>query len=63
VFAHKEGVMKWRFSCYVCGMTYELQHRQTHRDAFYEPGKTGRPTLSCPECDAQVVGDMIGGRK
>jgi len=54
--------MKWRFSCYVCGQGYELQHRQTHKDAFYEPGKKGRPTLSCPECNAQVVGEMIGGR-
>jgi len=54
--------MKWRFSCYVCGQGYELQHRQTHKDAFYEPGKKGRPMLSCPECNAQVVGDMIGGR-
>ena len=55
--------MKWRFSCYVCGHVYDLEHRGIHKDAFYGLKKEGRPILDCPECVAQVVGDMIGGRK
>jgi hypothetical protein len=60
--------MKWRFSCYVCGTTYELQHRGLDKDLFYGKKKEGRPTINCVECEmnneeTRIVGDMIGGRK
>ena len=55
--------MKWRFSCHVCGHRYELEHRQTHKDQFYGGKKEGRPMMDCVECEAMLVGEMIGGRK
>lgn len=59
--------MKWRFSCYVCGHRYELQHRQTHKDQFYGGKKEGRPMMDCPncelnDCETMIVGEMVGGR-
>ena len=54
--------MKWKFSCYGCGMTYQIQHRQLQKSVFNTPEKKGRPTLACTECNAKVVGDMVGGR-
>ena len=59
--------MKWRFSCYVCGHNYEIQHRQLHKDQFYGNKKEGRPMMSCPncelnDCETMIVGEMVGGR-
>ena len=54
--------MKWRFSCHSCGMIYQIEHRQLQKTVFYTPEKKGRPTLSCTECHAKVVGDLVGGR-
>ena len=60
--------MKWKFSCYVCGHTYELSHRSLHKSAFYDDKKKGRPMINCvrcemEDCEPMLVGDMIGGRK
>ena len=54
--------MKWKFSCYGCGMIYQIQHRSLQKSVFNTPEKKGRPTLSCTECNTKVVGDMVGGR-
>ena len=54
--------MQWRFSCHVCGHRYELEHRQTHKDQFYGGKKEGRPMMDCVECEAMLVGEMIGNR-
>ena len=59
--------MKWRFSCYVCGHRYELQHRQTHKDQFYGGKKEGRPMKDCYKCKMDMVytpimGNLVGNR-
>ena len=54
--------MRWKFSCYGCGMIYQIRHRQIQKSVFNTPEKKGRPTLACTECNAKVVGDMVGGR-
>ena len=54
--------MKWKFSCYGCDMIYQIRHRQLQKSVFNTPEKKGRPTLACTECNAKVVGDMVGGR-
>ena len=59
--------MKWRFSCYVCGYIYELQHRTIKNDMFFGKKKEGRPAINCPSCEMEdcettIIGDMIGQR-
>ena len=54
--------MKWKFNCHSCGTVYQIEHRQLQKTVFYTPEKKGRPTLSCTECHAKVVGDLVGGR-
>ena len=59
--------MKWRFSCYVCGSIYELQHRSLHKEDFMNDNKKGRPMINCVDCEmndcnTSIVGDMIGQR-
>ena len=63
-----EGIMKWRFDCFVCGQRWEEEHRQIDKSHFiFGEKKEGRPMLDCPKCRMDgvyvpLMGDMVGQR-
>ena len=60
--------MRWRFSCFVCGETWEEEHRSLHKDDFiFSEKKEGRPMLDCYKCKMHkiytpLMGELVGNR-
>jgi len=59
-------VTTWKFNCHKCGHSYQITHKQLHKDLFLGEKKNGRPhmnqCLRCPSSDT-LVGELVGNRK
>lgn len=57
--------MRWKFNCFVCGESWEVEHRGiVARDFIFSNKKEGRPMQDCTKCKqiVPIMGEMVGNR-
>jgi hypothetical protein len=60
--------VRWKFNCFVCGESWEAEHRGISASDFtFSIKKEGRPMQDCYKCKIDdtyvpIMGEMVGNR-